>query len=417
MKYIDEIYPFDINSTIGPTGTIKRLFRNRIYFEECGFSMTIFALLKNRNKGKKKLFLSEIKVLEEEKNVSRLLPSINKSSLISLLKSRKHAFVESNYITSALAFWRSKRSNARFVKSYLALERKPDVVVFHDPDSCYHYLKYRNSRFSKVVVFIHADGSDDEMFLKRKPTLKGKKEHQIMKTELLYTYQNSDCIVWISEIAKKRFCNNHPEYAHKTCAVVNGINDISSMTSQGDNMSPEFNYRLVTTGTVCERKGQYIIVEAMRRMDSKLLAKTHLTIIGTGPDHSRLVNLAERYGLSNHITFTGNVPNSEIPRYLAKENIYILMSNNEGLPISILEAMRAGLPVISTRIAGIPEEVDERNGILIEPDIEQLTSVLNSLSKYDWTALGKVSRQRFEKEFTFDIMSRKYADMLGRLFN
>ena len=87
------------------------------------------------------------------------------------------------------------------------------------------------------------------------------------------------------------------------------------------------------------------------------------------------------------------------------------MSNNEGLPISILEAMRAGLPVISTRVSGIPEEVDERNGILVYPDVNQLVLVLNHLPEHDWDELGKNSRKRFENEFTFEIMRKKYADL------
>ena len=100
---------------------------------------------------------------------------------------------------------------------------------------------------------------------------------------------------------------------------------------------------------------------------------------------------------------------------LSAENIYCLMSNNEGLPIAILEAMRAGLPVISTRVAGIPEQVDERNGILIEPDVKQLTEVLNHLPDYDWEKLGKASRIRFEKEFRFSRMLDDYANVFDSL--
>ena len=208
------------------------------------------------------------------------------------------------------------------------------------------------------------------------------------------------------------FLENHPEYAKKTSVVVNGITDMAQV-----NVAPStaHKFRMVTTGTVCERKGQYIIVEAMYRLNSELLKDTHLTVIGIGTDYSKLIAKSEEYGLQDHITFLGNIPNSEVHQHLCAENIFVLMSRNEGLPISILEAMRAGLPVISTKVDGIPEQVDGRNGILINPDVEQLIEVLNRLPDYDWTALGQRSRQRYEKEYTFERMLKDYADMFDKL--
>ena len=85
------------------------------------------------------------------------------------------------------------------------------------------------------------------------------------------------------------------------------------------------------------------------------------------------------------------------------------------MPISVIEAMRAGLPVISTHVDGIPEQVDDRNGILIDPDVDQLVNVLNRLPEYDWDSLGKGSRKRFEQEYTFGRMLRDYADMFDKL--
>ena len=412
MKYVYEIYPFGINTTIGPTGTIKRLFRNRDYFANRGYQMTVFAL---QAASDKKVSLSEIQRLPETNTKPLSVPKKNKGNgFWSLLKSKKHAIVVNYYLTSAFSQRLALRTNAKYIKDYIKLQRESDIVVFHEMDSCFHYLKYRRSSSAKVVMFLHADGSDGDMFIKRFPKFAGRREYKEMLANLFYCYEHCDCIVWISRLAKERFCKNHPEYANKTAAVVNGIDDIHSIN---DKVSTSFKYRLVSTGTVCERKGQFIIVEAMHRMNTDILKDTHLTIIGSGPDHSRLVALAEQYGLNEHITFTGSVPNSEVPSYLAKENIYVLMSDNEGLPISIIEAMRSGLPVISTKVAGIPEEVDERNGILIDPDIEQMTDVLNRLPDYDWKALGVSSRRRFEEEFNFEIMRLHYADMFDSLFD
>ena len=68
------------------------------------------------------------------------------------------------------------------------------------------------------------------------------------------------------------------------------------------------------------------------------------------------------------------------------------------------------------RDRGIPEQVENLfNGILVEPNVESLLEVLNSLSNYDWKLMGKNSRERFEKEFSFDQMKKAYCDMLDTL--
>lgn len=92
------------------------------------------------------------------------------------------------------------------------------------------------------------------------------------------------------------------------------------------------------------------------------------------------------------------------------------MSNNEGLPISIIEAMRTGLPVISTKISGIPELVDI-NGILIDPNVEQLTTIFDHMDEYDWNVMGKRSRERWKKDFTFDRMKNSIAICWIHYFN
>lgn len=413
IKKVDEVYPFGINTSIGPTGTIKRLFRNRDFFADRGYEMSLFALQKKRvSRFRSSMELLEITSLLEDNSNAMITTNKGKPGWRSKLQSRKHAFVENNYITASLAYHRAHRLNKVYIKNYIAENRDSDIVVFHDTRSCYNFCKNRKNKRAKVVLFIHGDGNDTAMFRKRHPKLYGTREERELIKDLHYTYDQCDCIVWISKLAYDTFCHNHLEFAKKALAVVNGINDLPTIAKTP---STHHKYRLVCSGTVCERKGQYLIIEAMRRMDSNVLAETHLTIIGTGPDFSRLSVISEEYGLQEHVTFTGNVHNSKVPDHLAAENIYILMSNNEGLPISILEAMRAGLPIISTRIAGIPEEVDERNGVLIEPDVEQLTAVLNHLPDYDWKTLGANSRRRFEQEFTFTRMMNDYCNMFDGL--
>ncbi len=403
MKEVDEIFPLDVSRTIGPAGTIKRLFSNRNYFTDRGYEMHIYV----PQKTEQGISMSEMTSLP---SVSTAVKQIG--GWKDYLKAKKHAFVESNKFTSAWAYHRGQKGQMRLINEYIALGRTPDIIVFHDFYSCYLYHLQRKETKAKLAMFIHGPGDDDNQFSQRRPKLVGTKDQIKTKEELLKSFEYADEVVWISQNGKRIFLLNHPQYEAKTSTVVNGIND---MTPVEVVPSTNHKYRMVTTGTVCKRKGQHIIVEAMNKMNPEILKDTHLTVMGIGSDYGILTQKTKEYGLQEHITFLGNVPNAEVHQHLCSENIFILMSRNEGLPISVIEAMRAGLPIISTRVDGIPEQVDDRNGILIDPDVDQLVDVLNRLPEFDWDSLGKGSRKRFEQEYTFGRMLRDYADMFDKL--
>ena len=412
MIKVDELYPFSIVSSIGPTGTIKRLFKNRDYFNSRGYDMTVYA----NHPAKKSLFgrkyvfkeMTELPFIKENSNEtttgSRQRKQLHFSKLVT--------FVNDHRLTAKMFVYRNYYLGKSYINDYISQNRNPDIVVVHDFISCYLYLKYRKEKRAKVVQFIHADGDGFEMFLKSK-NITGTSVHRRFQKIYDFAIDNCDQIVYISKLAANKFIDRNPKYAGKVCSVVNGIDDVAPITDAKPSSS--YKYRLVCTGGVSPRKGQWIVVEAMHRMNPEVLKDVHFTVIGSGPDHNVLVERVKEYGIAEHFSFLGNKPNNEVHELLCKENIYILMSNNEGLPISIIEAMRAGLPVISTRVAGIPEEVDERNGFLLEPDVDQLIELLNQLPEYNWEQLGKNSRRRFDEEFTFDIMKKNYADMFDRL--
>jgi len=403
MRIVDEIYPSDIRRTVGPAGTIKRLFSNRDYFAGRGYEMHIFVPLAT----------GQGTAIGEMTTLPPMASSVKqKGGWKDNFKAKKHALVESNRFTSSWAYHRAQKAQTRLIEEYIALGRTPDIIVFHDFYSCYLYQERRKEKKAKLAMFIHGPGDDDNQFSQRRPKLVGTKDQAQTREVLLKAFEYADEVVWISQNGKRIFLGNHPQYEAKTSTVVNGINDMIPVETAP---STSHKYRMVTTGTVCKRKGQYIIVEAMHKMNPEVLKDTHLTVMGIGADYGMLTEKVKDYGLQEHVTFLGNVPNAEVHQHLCAENIFVLMSSNEGLPISVLEAMRAGLPVISTKVDGIPEQVDERNGILIDPNVEQLVEVLNRLPEYDWATLGKGSRKRFEQEYTFERMLRDYADMFDKL--
>jgi len=111
-------------------------------------------------------------------------------------------------------------------------------------------------------------------------------------------------------------------------------------------------------------------------------------------------NLVESLDVSDQITFPGWIDTEERDQLLDQGSVFVLPSYNEGLPLSMLEAMAWGLPVIVTPVGGISEIVhDGENGLVVEPsNIEQLSSAMKSLIVNDdlRTSLGDQGRKSVE---------------------
>jgi glycosyltransferase involved in cell wall biosynthesis len=113
-------------------------------------------------------------------------------------------------------------------------------------------------------------------------------------------------------------------------------------------------------------KGQHILLEAAARLqrsgyDLKVL------LVGDGPSRTELQQMSRNLQMEASVIFTGHQPDTR--PFLAGMDIFVLPSLNEGLPLSLLEAMAMGLPVIATRSGGISELLDDgRTGLLAPVD-------------------------------------------------
>jgi len=131
-------------------------------------------------------------------------------------------------------------------------------------------------------------------------------------------------------------------------------------------------------------------------------------------------SLAEELGISDRVVFSGQ--RRDVAERLAAADIFVLASRWEGFPRSILEAMRAGLPVAASDVGGSGESVvDGKTGYLVpREDPEALRTRLGELmaSPDLRLQLGKAGRERYEKNFTFDAMYGKtltvYKEVTGR---
>ena len=122
-----------------------------------------------------------------------------------------------------------------------------------------------------------------------------------------------------------------------------------------------------------------------------------LTLVGSGSEHDNLIKMSEELGLHN-VTFTGKVDNKDIYNYLAKADILLSAPIVDNMPVSLLEAMNAGILVISSKVGGVPYMVKNNNtGLLFENDDSDALA-----AKMLWTlenqSVAKIIIQQAHKE-------------------
>ncbi|MEK1891393.1 MAG: glycosyltransferase, partial [Phyllobacterium sp.] len=196
----------------------------------------------------------------------------------------------------------------------------------------------------------------------------------------------------------------------------------------------EYSWRSFEQGTmnlisVCrltEKKGIEFALRALRQLSN---AKPQLDwsymIIGGGELLDGLIKLAKSLGIADRVTFLGSRPHSEVRQHLREAHVFLLPSvtatdgDVEGIPVSLMEAMAAGLTVVSTYHSGIPELIDDQTtGFLVpERDVEALAAKLLWIAEYpsQCERLALAARRKIEGEFNADVLNDEFARIVTNL--
>ncbi|MCE8419826.1 glycosyltransferase [Rhodovulum sulfidophilum] len=154
---------------------------------------------------------------------------------------------------------------------------------------------------------------------------------------------------------------------------------------------------LLFVGRLAAVKGVPLLLEAMARLGPEHPG-ARLTLIGDGPERARIEAEAARLGLGTRVVFAGYRSQEEVAGALARSDLFVLPSFAEGVPVVLMEAMAAGLPVVATRIAGIPELVEDGvSGLVVDPgSATALTAAIGAVLADPETAarMGAAGRER-----------------------
>lgn len=171
---------------------------------------------------------------------------------------------------------------------------------------------------------------------------------------------------------------------------------------------------LTIIARLTEQKGHRILLDALARPD---LAHAHLLVVGDGPLREALERQALNLGLSARVRFVG--ARRDLGNILAATDVFVMPSFWEGLPLAMVLAMGAGLPVVATRVAGIPEVVqDGVTGLLVPPgDSSELGAALSRVVNNDTTRvlLGQAARTFVRPRFGVDGYVNAITGLYDRL--
>jgi glycosyltransferase involved in cell wall biosynthesis len=149
---------------------------------------------------------------------------------------------------------------------------------------------------------------------------------------------------------------------------------------------------------------------------ARLEAGTYRALIaGDGPEREQLETEARKLGLANSVEFLGE--RNDIPDLIHSSDLFVLSTRSEGLPMSILEAMAAGLPVVASEVGGIPELVDAETGVLVPPeDSTALASAVEKLIEDPGlrARLGAAGRARANERFDLESWGRAHIRLYER---
>ena len=173
-----------------------------------------------------------------------------------------------------------------------------------------------------------------------------------------------------------------PELGQKAEIIRMGV-PLSSRPLEKTTPPPGVQLRVICTGSLIVRKGQRFLLEAVHRLQTRGLY-VQVSFAGNGPERDALLAQAQVLGMSEQVTFLGNVDHAALLDSYSegRYDAFVLPSLHEGISIALIEAMSRGLPAIATDVGGTRELLTAGSGQLIPPeDVESLAAALTLFAR------------------------------------
>jgi len=229
----------------------------------------------------------------------------------------------------------------------------------------------------------------------------------------------TDRILCLSQVEIMEYLEAGIGSLHQYCVLHNGI-DVAQMEERRlDNLRMRERLGLgredficVTVGRLVPVKGYPFLIDAMGKL-AQTIPNVKLVIAGDGSEREKLKKQVLELALDDRVLFLGL--REDIPEILSCGDLFLLSSVNEGFGLVLLEAMAFKLPIVATRVGGVPEVVkDGETGLLIPSQDPQsfVNAVLKIYRNRDWGRdLGLAGYERVKRKFDLEVIVQKLENL------
>ena len=171
--------------------------------------------------------------------------------------------------------------------------------------------------------------------------------------------------------------------------------------------------RIVFVGRLASPKNPLLLIRAFNNLSSNLKSQTTLSIVGDGQQKKRIKEFIKKNQLENKIELLGRLSRKATFDVLKKSNIFVLISDWEGFPYSILEAMSFGLAIVASDVGGVKESVENCGILLRKNDQKELKMTLEKLLKNPNLVkkMGEKAKKEVVKKFSLEKMLLKTEEV------
>ncbi len=396
MKKIGIVYFGDLNELNGVSIVIKLMRSAKSIFQKNGIDLV-------RIYGKNKIdYCNDNSTQQVQKETSRkkVFKTLIRSFFRRLLNSNIPLFA---FLKLQLNLIIPAKKVVRSIEDF-----EFDCLIFHDVFTAYQYSKAQKDSVKKTILVLHCEKDIKGQVKIVFPGLfKSKRYTKYIDKIFDEAINATNELVFVSSTV----ANYNKEFFPKSTYIRNGIDNRKSNVLKKINESNE-ELKIISLGSLNFRKGQDIIIQSLNYLPLEYRQNVKVTLVGDGPQKPELQKLVKRLRVEDYVDILGS--RTDVESLIQANDVMVLMSKDEGLPLSLIEGIREGLYIISTDVGGICEIVETSFGELIQRDPLVLAKTIMKL--IDQNLVNEVSKkaaqQYFDNNFTVENMINGYSSLI-----
>ena len=304
---------------------------------------------------------------------------------------------------AVVPFSKPKGLSIGVVRQMASRMRRDGIEILHTHNAIVHHYGVAAAMLARVPVVVNTQHGFGNLSRPR--------QARLFRLTLPWT----DAVVLVSEDLRKGCVRDRGIPERKAVVIHNGIPVSKFAGKRASPGSRRPHLRFGTVGRIVPPKNHRLLIEAFAKV-SAVLPEAELHLMGDGPLRSQVEERVAELSLGNRVHLHGL--SFGVADFMSTLDVFVLSSSTEGLPVVILEAMAAGLPIVSTRVGGVPEAAPEHEIAWYSPigDAEALAAGMSEAAKSPELALrGNNAHSRAAERFSIEAMASGYNALYTRL--